>query len=110
MGRILRGEIYWTDLTPTRGYEQAGHRPVLVISHDILNEKSGAVIVLAITSQSQRAGYPLTFEISTKLPKPSWIKINQIRTLATERLGRRIGRLSETELSKIIEGLFELVG
>ena len=111
MARILRGEIYWADLNPTRGHEQAGQRPVLIISHEILNEHSGTVIALALTSQPQRAGFPLTLQLSgVKLPKPSWVKINQIRTLAIERLSRRIGRVSETDLSKVIEGLFELVG
>jgi mRNA interferase MazF len=111
MARILRGEIYWADLNPTRGHEQAGQRPVLIISHDILNERSGTVIAVALTSQPQRAGFPLTLPLSgVKLPKPSWVKINQIRTLAIERLGRRIGRVHEADLSKVIEGLFELVG
>ena len=111
MARILRGEIYWADLNPTRGHEQAGQRPVLIISHDILNERSGTVIAVALTSQPQRAGFPLTLPLSgVKLPKPSWVKINQVRTLAIERLGRRIGRVHEADLSKVIEGLFELVG
>ena len=111
MARILRGEIYWADLNPARGHEQAGQRPVLIISHDILNERSGTVIALALTSQPQRAAFPLTLQLTgMKLPKPSWVKINQIRTLATERLNRRIGRVGEADLAKVIEGLFELVG
>ena len=111
MARILRGEIYWADLNPTRGHEQAGQRPVLIVSHDILNERSGTVIALALTSQPQRAGFPLTLQLAgVKLPKPSWVKISQVRTLAVERLSRRIGRVSEENLAKAIEGLFELVG
>lgn len=110
MARILRGEIYWADLAPTRGSEQAGKRPVLVISHDVFNERSGTVIALALTSQPQRAGPPLAVQIgSVKLPKPSWVKISQIRTLSTERLGKRLGRISPEELEQVIEGLFELV-
>lgn len=50
MARILRGEIWWADLNPVRGHEQAGVRPVLVISHDVFNQRSGTVIALAITS------------------------------------------------------------
>lgn len=110
MARILRGEIYWADLAPTRGREQAGKRPVLVISHDVFNERSGTVIALALSSQPQRAGLPLAVQIgSVKLPKPSWVKISQIRTLSTERLGKRLGRISPEELEQVIEGLFELV-
>ena len=49
MARILRGDVRWADLNPVRGREQAGRRPVLVISHDVFNERSGTVIALAIT-------------------------------------------------------------
>lgn len=110
MARILRGEIYWANLNPTRGHEQAGERPIIVISHDIFNERSGTVIALPITSQPQRVGLPLALKIeSVKLPKPSWLKISQIRTISTERMGRRLGRISPEELDQVIEALFELV-
>ena len=83
MAGILRGEIRWADLNPVRGREQAGIRPVLILSHDIFNERSGTVIAVAITSQPQRAGFPLTLDLkSADLPKPSWVKISQIRTLS----------------------------
>ena len=111
MARILRGEVVWADLNPVRGHEQGGLRPVVVISQDVFNSKSGTVIAMAITSQSPKAGFPLTLEItSAKLPKRSWVKISQIRTLSTQRVGRRIGRLSSKELNQLIEGLNELVG
>ena len=111
MARILRGGIHWADLNPVRGREQAGIRPVLVISHDVFNEKSGTVIALALTSQPQRAGFPLTLEIKNPdLPKPSWVKISQIRTLSTERVGKKIGEVLLEELEHIIEGLNEIVG
>ena len=111
MARVLRGEIYWADLDPVRGREQAGLRPVLVISHDVFNERSGTIIALAVTSQPQRAGFPLTVGIeSVSLPKPSWVKLGQVRTLYTERLGRKLGAVSDEELSRVIDGLFELVG
>ncbi len=111
MARILRGEIRWADLNPVRGHEQAGARPVLVLSHDVFNERSGTVIGVALTSQEPRAGFPLTVELtSPKLPKRSWVKTGQIRTLSTERIGRRLGRVSEEELAAVLEGLFELIG
>lgn len=110
MARILRGEVYWADLNPVRGREQAGARPVVVISHEALNRHSGTVIALAITSQPQRAGFPLTHPVeSLRMPKPSWVKISQIRTLSVERLGKRIGSLGAEEVGHIVEGLFELV-
>jgi mRNA interferase MazF len=111
MARILRGSVHWADLNPVRGQEQAGERPVVVISEDIFNAHSGTVIAMAITSQPQRAGFPLTFEIkSAKLPKRSWVKIGQIRTLSIERIGRKITRMSPEELNRLVEGLNEIVG
>jgi len=110
MARILRGEIYWTELDPTVGNEQAGFRPVLIISNDIFNEKSGTVIGLALTSQPQRAGFPLVYEIiNTKLPKRSWVKISQIRTLSILRLREKICEISRDEIDMIIEGLNEII-
>ena len=111
MARILRGDIRWADLNPVRGREQAGLRPVLILSHDIFNESSGTVIAIAITSQPQRAGFPLTLELKTgDLPKRSWVKISQIRTLSVERIGKMIGKASPEELDRAIEGLNEIIG
>ena len=108
MARILRGEIRWADLNPVHGKEQAGRRPVLVLSHDVFNERSGTVIAIALTSQPQRAGFPLTLELHSKgLPKKSWVKISQIRTLAVERIGQRLGKVSLEEMTHVIEGLNE---
>jgi len=110
MARILRGEIRWADLNPVRGHEQAGLRPVLILSHDIFNERSGTVIAVAITSQPQKAGFPLTLELkSLNLPKKSWLKISQIRTLSIERIGKVVGKSSLEELNQAIEGLNEII-
>lgn len=110
MAGILRGEIRWAALDPTRGSEQAGLRPVLILSHDVFNARSGTVIAVALTSQPQRAGFPLTLELaSPKLPKRSWVKISQIRTLSTERIGKRLARATPEELAQVIEGLNEIL-
>jgi mRNA interferase MazF len=98
-------------LRPTRGREQAGRRPVLVLSHDVFNERSGTVIAAAITSQPQRAGFPLTLELQAAgLPKPSWVKISQVRTLARERIGPRLGRATPEATGFVVEGLLEIIG
>ena len=111
MAAILRGDVVWASLDPTQGHEQSGKRPVLVLSQDIFNERSGTVIAIALTSQKPRAGFPLTLELSdSKLPKPSWAKISQIRTLSTNRLGAKLGRASTPEMEQVIEGLIELIG
>ena len=111
MARILRGDVIWADLNPARGHEQPGLRPVVVISEDVFNARSGTVIAMAITSQPQRAGFPLTLELTgVKLPKRSWVKISQIRTLSVERLGKKLGQVSPEEIDQLIEGLNEIVG
>ena len=111
MARVLRGEIGWADLNPVRGREQAGLCPVLILSQDVFNERSGTVIAVALTSQPQRAGFPLTLELHAKeLPKKSWVKISQIRTLSVERIRKVIGRASPEELAQVVEGLNEIVG
>jgi len=111
VARVLRGDIVWADLTPTRGREQAGRRPVLVLSQDVFNDHSGTVIAVALTSQPQSAGFPLTLELTCpKLPKKSWAKVSQIRTLSADRLGPGIGRVSAEELGLVVEGLNEIIG
>lgn len=111
MARILRGSVHWADLNPTRGHEQSGRRPVLILSADVFNERSGTVIAVALTTQPQRAGFPLTLELgSAQLPKPSWIKVSQIRTLSAQRIGRKLGAASPEEVARVIEGLNEILG
>ncbi|MFQ5740998.1 MAG: type II toxin-antitoxin system PemK/MazF family toxin [Acidobacteriota bacterium] len=111
MACILRGDIRWADLNPTRGHEQAGRRPVLILSRDVFNDRSGTVIAVALTSQRQRAGFPLTLELKgIRLPKPSWVKISQIRTLSVDRIQKRIGKAIPEQLAKVIEGLNEILG
>ncbi len=98
-------------MNPTKGNKQAGVRPVLILSHDVFNERSGTVIAMAITSQPQRAGFPLTFELeSDKLPKKSWVKISQVRTLPVERIGKKITSLPPEILDHLIDGLGEIIG
>ena len=111
MARILRGDIRWADLNPVRGHEQAGRRPVVVLSHDVFNERSGTVIAAALTSQEPRAGFPLTQQLGAPgLPRRSWVKISQVRTLSSERIGRRLGRASVEKLAAVVDGLVEIIG
>ena len=111
MARILRGDIVWADLNPTIGNEQAGMRPILVLSHEVFNKNSGTVIAVAITSQPQKAGFPLTLELEeTKLPKKSWVKISQIRTLSVKRLRKKLGIARPEDLELVVEGINEIIG
>jgi mRNA interferase MazF len=111
MARILRGDVRWAALDPVRGREQAGRRPVLVLSHDVFNDRSGTVIAVALTSQEPRAGFPLTLESKAAgLTKRSWVKISQIHTLSVNRIGARVARASEEELARVLDGLNEILG
>jgi mRNA interferase MazF len=110
VARILRGDIFWADLNPTQGREPAGLRPVLILSQDVFNEHSGTVVAVALTSQPPTAGFPLTLELPQPgLPKRSWVKINQIRTLSVKRLGKKLGRVSAETLEQVVEGLNEII-
>lgn len=111
MARLLRGEIRWADLEPTRGHEQADVRPVLILSENVFNDRSGTVIAVALTSREPRAGFPLTLELSSRaLPKRSWVKISQIRTLSVKRIGKRLASATPEETEQVLEGLLELLG
>jgi len=69
------------------------------------------VIAVALTSQRPTAGFPLTLELSDRrLPKKSWVKISQIRTLSVQRLGKKLGKVTAEELKNVIEGLNEIIG
>ncbi len=110
MAALLRGDIYWADLNPVRGREQAGLRPVLILSNDLFNQRSGTVIAMAITSKKPKAGFPLNYAVpEDELPKPSWVKISQIRTISIERLGKRFGSLRREHMDQIVDGLTELI-
>ena len=110
MAGILRGDIYWCDLEPTKGHEQKGVRPVLVLSNDFFNKYSQTVIAMVLTSQPQRASYPLTYKLKNmNLPKESWVKISQIRTLSIKRLSNKIGTVDSDQLDIITQGLNEII-
>jgi len=111
VAHLLRGDIVWANLDLTIGNEQMGRRPVLILSDDIFNERSGTVIAVALTSQEPRAGFPLILELSAKkLPKKSWVKISQIRTLSIKRIGPTLGHATPEEVEQIIDGLNEILG
>ncbi|MDJ0532539.1 MAG: type II toxin-antitoxin system PemK/MazF family toxin [Xenococcaceae cyanobacterium MO_207.B15] len=109
--RILKKCIYWAKLDPTVGTEQAGTRPVLIVSIDSFNKNSNSAIAFAITSKQPKVSYPLVFELPKNLlPKPSWVKITQIRTLSVQRLGSYIASISDQDFEQIMSGFNRLCG
>lgn len=78
---------------------------------DAFNQKSGTVIAVALTSQPQKAGFPLTYLLESMLQRQkAWVKISQIRTLSILRVGAKIGHVHLLEVNKILEGLNEIIG
>ena len=81
-----------------------------ILSNEVFNQRSGTVSAMALTSQPQRAGFPLTLELdAANLPKKSWVKISQIRTLSVERLTGKIGRARPDEVELAIKGLNQII-
>ena len=98
-----RGEIYYVDWSPSRGSEQAGVRPALIVQNDTGNQFSPTSIVAAISTQ-QRRPYPFQVAITAQesdLPRDSIIKCEQIQTIDQARLGRLVGVLREEKMREV---------
>lgn len=105
---IKRGEIYFAQLNPVIGSEQGGIRPVLVVQNDIGNQYSPTTVVLAITSQINKAKLPTHVELKANtygLERESVILAEQIRTIDKSRLKQRLAALSEEMMQKVDEAL-----
>lgn len=107
-----QADVWMADLDPTRGHEQAGKRPVLVISEDVFNgSPAGLVVILPITSKSKgiRSHVPVA-PGETGLRTQSFVICEQPRTIARERLGKRIGRINDGLLGNVQGWLRVLLG
>lgn len=105
---IKRGEIYFAQLNPVVGSEQGGIRPVLVVQNDIGNQYSPTTIILAITSQINKAKLPTHVELRASkygLDKDSVILGEQIRTIDKTRLKQRIAFLDEETMAKVNQAM-----
>jgi len=101
---IRRGELFWVDLNPARGSEQAGRRPVLVIQNDIGNEMAPTVIIAPLTTKSFSKPYPINVNVPrgvAGLAENSTVLLSQIRTIDKTRLGPRIGRLPASYIKQV---------
>lgn len=110
---IKRGEIYFAQLNPVIGSEQGGIRPVLVVQNDIGNQYSPTTIILAITSQINKAKLPTHIEINSEgygLERDSVILSEQIRTIDKTRLKQRISVLDEETMNKVDQALMISLG
>jgi mRNA interferase MazF len=112
MSQILKGEIYWANLSPTIGSEISKTRPVLIVSNDINNQFAATVSILPITSTTAKV-YP--FEVflpqgEGHLANDSKAKANQIRTIDKQRIGNKIGKISKSKLVEIEEAILTHLG
>jgi len=105
---MKRGDIYFAELSPTRGSEIAKRRPVIIVSNDANNRVASTVTVVPVTSNVSKV-YP--FEVflpagDSGLPKDSKAQAQQVRTLAKERLvGSRAGQLAKPKLEILDQAL-----
>ena len=113
---IKRGDVYFADLSPVRGSEQGGQRPVLIIQNNIGNKYSPTVIVAAITAKIAKAKLPTHVEIESSkvgLVRDSVVLLEQVRTIDKTRLIQKLGQLESDDMSLfdnalvISLGLFE---
>ena len=105
---MRQGEIWFADLNPTKGSEQSGKRPVVIVSGDTLNDTLPIVIVVPITSKIK--SYPtcvlLLASKANGLKEDSEAVPFQIRAISKKRLAKRTGSVTENELREILKGLF----
>jgi len=103
MTAYRRWDFAWAGLDPSVGHEQAGHRPVLVLSHDVISRTIGLVAVVPLTSwKKERRVYPTEVLLppeATSLSSPSLALCHQVRTVSAKRLSSAKARLDEWECS-----------
>ncbi|MDD4474987.1 MAG: type II toxin-antitoxin system PemK/MazF family toxin [Eubacteriales bacterium] len=110
---ILRGNLYYADLSPVVGSEQGGNRPVLIIQNNIGNKHSPTIIIAPLTSKlGVKPRLPTHYYIDTQkgLDHPSIVLLEQLRTIDKIRLGNYIGRLDEKHIKGINNAIAISVG
>ncbi|WP_137743330.1 type II toxin-antitoxin system PemK/MazF family toxin [Robertmurraya siralis] len=110
---IFRGEIYLCDLGQTKGSEQSGERPVLIIQNDVGNRFSPTIIAVAITAQISKAKLPTHIELKAKeynLARDSVILCEQVRTLDKSRLIRKVSELDSYMMKRVDSALMISLG
>ncbi len=101
---IKRGDLYWVNLDPVKGSEQAGRRPVLVLQNDIGNQYSPTTIIAPLTTTKFPKEYPtnvLLVKGTGGLKSDSTVLLSQIRVIDKIRLESKIGRLTKKWMEKV---------
>jgi len=99
----LRGDVWYADLDPVVGREQAGRRPVLIVSADVVNA-GPAELVIAVPFTRAIRGVPSHVRVDPPeggLRERSFIKCEDIRSISKERLGRQLGAVSDDTMAQV---------
>ncbi len=112
MIKASRGEIWLVNLSPTRGREQAGTRPALIVSVDLFNHGAAElVVVIPVTSKAK--GIPLHVEVNPPeggLSLKSFVKCEDVRSISTARLMKKLGKVSPETINAVEDRLKILLG
>ena len=108
---LHRGDVAWADLPPSRGREQDGRRPVLVVaSHGYLETVTHLVVILPVTTVDR--GWPNHVRLRGRpgMDRPSWAMTEQVRTVARDRLAAPIGLVDDATLAEVDTYLRDALG
>ncbi len=110
---VSRGEIYFAELNPVQGSEQGGVRPVLIIQNDVGNTYSPTTIIVAITSQINKARLPTHVEVpalESGLRRDSVVLAEQMRTIDKSRLRQKVAELNKPTMDRIANAVAVSIG
>ena len=104
--QVLRGEIYYADLSPSYGSEQGGLRPVLIVQNDVGNRHAPTTIIAPLTSRLTKKPLPTHVEFTTTYLKDTSVALlEQIRTIDKSRLKQRMGWVSAEVMTEVDRAL-----
>ncbi|WP_461532366.1 type II toxin-antitoxin system PemK/MazF family toxin [Sinomicrobium sp.] len=108
---MKQGDIWYADLNPTRGSEQAGYRPVVVVSGNLLNKYLNVVIVVPLTTKIKRyKGNPILLPNEVNgLKKESEMLIFHLRSVSKYRLVEKLGVINPEELALAVKTLNDIL-
>jgi len=104
-------EIWYADLNPSQGREQAGYRPVVIISGNVLNKYLDIVIACPLTTKikNYKGNIVLQPDGQNGLSEPSEILVFHIRSLSKSRLVKKLGTITQNQLNEIRQGLQDIL-
>jgi len=102
-----RGQIYWVDFSPTRGSEQDGHRPAVIVSNDVANQHGSVVVAVPMTKNTANERFPqnVLLPANDPLPDAGLVLCGQVRTIAKERLDHCRAELSNPQMREVERAL-----